>query len=625
MPGPIKNASFLRDKTEYLSQLYSQDTINVKIQAAELRSQTVAYTFKLENQTSIETEFTDLFHILQNQKDQDNEVFWLWCYYCACNLEEIYKAYSQKAKEEQFRLIKQKIKDRLHGVNSPKEPEPNFLQYLLDSFLKALTNLATFSLHISKIRDYIAYSNVCRLYWAFCRLTLTTGLNLAKDVGLIDKLDLLLGTHTDVNKIISVFQAPSAVFNVLSVGFFLGRLFIDGGMMLMHTFFPTELEKGQSRGCEVNTMGYLPGAASIEQYRNSYLFIRNDDKEEFEFYYVPKAGDAIRLTIKNELQFKDDLNKKLKQQETMLLTAEEIALLITAQTEHVPAATTAFERFIKELYKRHCNMANDIVWATVNFLSNFNYLVGISGPAAGFLTAGFLTFDVCMAFYKAYLAEQEFLEKQQQYKKEIADYNNPDKYGSMSYDQRMMHIAMLEKQLKELEINKNAKVASCYFGAAAAALLTVGFTATLLVSTPLLIVGGYFLCTIAVAMYLSTSAFTSFMEKSLRLEEVAKSGSDITQARKQFEIARNDFIFTMVKNTVVPIVLIATFAVCWPAAIILSALYLGYELFHAYNQHKDTQDASESFSQVSSDEQSMDITNDYSTPLLSSDTMAASC
>lgn len=90
-------------------------------------------------------------------------------------------------------------------------------------------------------------------------------------------------------------------------------------------------------------------------------------------------------------------------------------------------------------------------------------------------------------------------------------------------------------------------------------------------------------------MYLSSDAFSKYQEKSLRLEQ-AKDG-DYAVALKEYEAARNDFIFTMVKNTVMPTLLIATYAICWPAAIALTVLYVGYEIYHAYDQHNGKKEA----------------------------------
>lgn len=582
-----QNAAFRRDKQQFFSQIPSLKRTELKIEAIDKRVQTIDYTFLLQNQNALETEFTEMFQVLQNEKDENKEVFWFYCYYCASLLEAFYRAYHQPGKEAGYAALKQKIKDRLDHKEKPAEPEAGFIQSLYDSFLGGFRNLINSPFHASQIRDYVAYSNLCRIYWTFCRLTMTQGLTAAKDLHLIEKLDALLGTHTDVDKIISAIQAPTGIINYFSVGFFVARFMIDGGLLIKHTFFPTELEKGAENGCEINKMDYLPGPASIEEYRNSYILVQEDNNSEIELYYIPKQGDAEKLNIKERNKFKAALLGKMNKEKSVRLSSAEVKELITAQTNHVPEATSCWDRFKFELYKRHCNFANDLVWATVNGITNFNYLFNISGPVAGYITAVFLVFDVCMTLYKCNLAKKEYLTKKAQYLQEIDDYNNPEKFRKMSCQEKMVHIEMLNKQLIELEINWRTKESTFYFVAAAAALLMMGFTAAMLLSPPVLVAGCFFACTIAVAMYLSAGAYSQYQEKSLYLEQAELTGKNLPVALKEYEAARNDFIFTMVKNTVMPIVLITTFAICWPAALALTAMYIGYEIFHAHGQHSD--------------------------------------
>ncbi|RUR20619.1 hypothetical protein ELY21_00605 [Legionella sp. km535] len=583
-----QNAAVRRDKHQFFSEIPSIDTLQLKFKATDQRAETIGYSFLLQNKHLLEAEFTEMFHILKNQDDEKKEVFWIYCYYCASLLEAFHSAYLQPGKQAEYAQIKVQIKERLINKVQHKASEAAFIDSLYNSYLGSFRNLVNSPFHVSQIRDYVAYANLCRIYWAFCRMTLTQGLTMAKDLHLIEKLDVLLGTHTDVDKIISVFQAPVGVINFFSVGFFLIRLMIDGGLLIKHTFFPSELEKGAKNGCDVTKLDYLPGAASIEPYRNSYILVRDEDHDNVQLYYVPKIGTPLKLTVKDPNKFKDELLSKLNEHSTIRLNAHDVKELITAQTGHVPEITTAFERFTNELYKRHCNFANDVVWATVNCLSNFNNLFNISGPVAGYLTAVFLTFDVCMALYKCKLAKEEYLTKKSQYLLEIDDYNNPNLFKKLTDEQRRLHIEMLNKQLSELEINWRTKEATFYFVAAAAAVLMSGFTVAILVSPPMLVLASFFVCTVAVAMYLSAGAYSQYKEKSLYLEQAQLTGKQLPVAYKEYETARNDFIFNMAKNTIMPMVLITTFAICWPAAIALTAMYLGYELYHAYDQHKDT-------------------------------------
>ena len=583
-----QNAAFSRDKLQFFSHITSVGKLDSQIADIDHRAQNIGYTFLLQNQNALETEFTEMFAILQKQDDENKDVFWLYCYYCASLLEAFYKTYSQEGKAEKYNEIKKQIKDRLNREKKQSEAEADFIQSLYHSFLNGFRNLVTSPLHLSQIRDYVAYSNLCRIYWVFCRLTMTQGLTVAKNLNLIDKLDVLLGTHTDVDKIISVIQAPTFVINYFSVGFFVIRFMIDGGLLLRHTFFPTEQEKGAENSCEVHKMDNLPGSASLEAYRNSYIVVQDDTDGDITLFYLPKSGPSQRLAIKNSNKLKADLLAKFGKDQSIRLLADQVRDIITAHTDHVPEVTTRFDRFKQELYKRHCNFANDLAWATVNFLTNFNQITRISGPVAGYLTAVFLVFDVGMAFYKCNLAKQEYLSKKEQYEQEIKEYQDPDRFKNMTEKQKMMHIEMLQQQMISLEINWRTKEGTYYFVAAAAALLLIGFTASMLVTPAILVVGCYFACTIAVAMYFSAGSFSQYKEKNLLLEQAQQTGKNLPVALKEYEAARNDFIFTMTKNTVMPTVIITTFAICWPAAIALTAMYLGYEIYHAYSQHSET-------------------------------------
>jgi hypothetical protein len=500
--------AFSEDKNQFFTQLPLKKDKNSTLQVDEYVKTHMSYPFVLENKQALEDEFNHLFAVLKKQKDENNEAFWLYCYYCATLLEAFHKAYSQQAKEAEYQVIKQKIKNRLLQVKEKdvEVAEEDFISSLQTSFIGGFRNLMKAPYHLSQIRDYVAYSNLCRVYWVFCRLTLVTGFTLLKDLDIIDKLDAILGTHTDVDKIISAIQAPNMVLNYFSVGLFLMRFIIDGGLLIRHTFFPTEEEK------------------------------------------------------KNN--------------------------------------STRYERFKFELYKRHCNFINDLVWATVNFLTNFNQITHIPGPLAGAITAVFLGFDVCMTLYKCHLAKQEYLDKKGQYYQEIAGYvqkiddyaNHPEQFQGMTEKERLekiamlnKHVDMLNKQIAELEIDWRTKEATFYFVAAAATLLMLGFSAALLFTPPGMIVASFFACVVATAMYLSAGAYSKYQEKSLRLEQAQVDDRDV--ALKEYETARNDFIFSMAKNIFMPTLFIATFAVCWPAAVALTALYIGYALYQAYNQH----------------------------------------
>lgn len=88
--------------------------------------------------------------------------------------------------------------------------------------------------------------------------------------------------------------------------------------------------------------------------------------------------------------------------------------------------TTVFERFKYELNKRQFRFANDLVWGSVNFITNFiivnpsHALYVYGGP----ITAAFLVFDLCLILCSALVEKKAYLTKKAQYTLEHAYYKN---------------------------------------------------------------------------------------------------------------------------------------------------------------------------------------------------------
>ncbi|MDR3502756.1 MAG: hypothetical protein P4L79_09255 [Legionella sp.] len=498
------NAAFINDKNNFFSLLRETKTMQSDFERVDALAKNHTYRDLLETQLDLEAEFTQLFAVLKKQNDGDSKEFWMYCYYCASLLESFYKAYSNKAKENEYSNLRVQIRKRiLNEEIEDAKSKTAFAESLVNNFTGSLRNLTNAPYHTSQLRDYVGYANVCRLYWTFTRLTLVNGLRFAKELQFIEQLDAILGTHTDIDKIISVFQSPNGILNYLSVGFFLTRFMIDAGTLVRHVFFPTDEEYNDS------TMG---------------------------------------------------------------------------------------QRLKYELYKLHWGFGNDLTWAGVNFLTNFNHITNIPGPVAGAITAVFLGFDVCMTLYQSYLFKQEYLVKKAQYLRERDSYENPNSpyfIPDLSSEERSQHVRILNKQLDELEVDWKTKEGKLYFAASAASLLMLGFSSTLIFSPPGIIIASYFACTVAIAMYLSTGNYGKYQEKSLRLADAELYNTGLELAQKEFDAARNDFIFTMAKNVIIPSVLIATFALYWPAAVALTVAYLGYELVHAQDQHARNEEIQE--------------------------------
>ena len=262
-----------------------------------------------------------------------------------------------------------------------------------------------------------------------------------------------------------------------------------------------------------------------------------------------------------------------------------VMLKHTFAPSHNEKSLKAAERLYQELIKRHCVMLNDFVWSTINLLSNYSAVFNISASVANGLTALFLIFDVSLLIYRQHLAEQEYMLKRAQYISDKKYYEKLFMEGQIPYEEKNRHHKMLDEQLMSLEINWQATKAGLLCNLTAALLLTVGFSAALLMASPAGLVVSYLICTIAVATYLSADFYGKYAEKSIILQK-CKLGEidsiDLPKALSAVKAARNDFIMSMFKNTFMPLLIVTTFAVCWPAALLLTALYIGYECTAGY-------------------------------------------
>lgn len=245
------------------------------------------------------------------------------------------------------------------------------------------------------------------------------------------------------------------------------------------------------------------------------------------------------------------------------------------------------KRLSNEIYKRHATFLNDIVWGTVNALTNYNELFGLTAPAAGWVVAGFMFFDVCLILWRRHLEEQEYLTKYSQYNFEKKRIKN-ELMTDLSIEERMFleqHLIMLTMQIEQLELGWNTTNSTYLFNASAAILLMTGFSASMLFTPPVMILASYIVCTLAVAMYLSDGAYKNYKEKSLILKNAMLNNEGEEQSLKQYQYARDEFFFTLAKNTLAPTLFIATVAICWQVALALAIAYASFELYRFYSKN----------------------------------------
>jgi hypothetical protein len=497
MTQPFRFDAFYADKQTFFKEVFI-------IQEAQNRSKEQHdFAFQASNRIYFEKQFNHIFSSLKKHGDHRDE-FWLYCYYCTLILYSYNVTYGKKAQATKYAQLRDDIAHRIERGHLPKKShnEEGFLAHFQRKLSEDLGELFSTPFHTTKIRDWLGFANIYRIHFLFCRLTVKQSLLVARDLKLFDKLDDILGRHTDVDAMVSVINAPAEIFNVLSVGLFAARLVLNAGVLVKHTFFPANGE------------------------------------------------------------------------------------------EVIPAPT----RGSYALNDRLCTILNDIAWGSVNGVCNFAKYSKISDFFAGWLTAGFLVFDVSLLLYRRHCAYKEYVQVRDQYEYEKGVLTSAILKNVMSSEQCIQY-KVLDDQLIQLNIEWETTNQTLLFNVAAATLLLAGFSASMLLAASATSVAlCYMVCTIAVAMYITADIYGEYQGASLQFQQ---SGWEIQYLQKQEHIskeqtdhlnlleqkaltARNDFIIAMVKNTVMPLLIVATFAASIEAGFILAIAYVGYECTHGY-------------------------------------------
>lgn len=314
------------------------------------------------------------------------------------------------------------------------------------------------------------------------------------------------------------------------------------------------------------------GSVWFEQFGQGML--SRLDSLSYIFFYLSGALPGIRLLLNMAMLFKH----------TLFPSKHEGKLSLQ-------------ERFWNELRARHWNIINDIVWSSVNTLTNLGPLFKlISSPVANWLAAGFLVFDVFFGLYRRHLAKMEYESKKSEYQGLLEDIRiklNVDDFSLITREQLIAQQNLLLAQLEELERGWSVQNARLYFYISAAVVFAVGYGASFLITSAFAAPIGLFICSVAISMYLSEAAYGTYYEKGLLIEQKEKQlkGLDsldqneqealtleLKQMKKELNQARLDLALSLTKNAVMPLVMMGALAISWEAAIIVAALFITFEV-----------------------------------------------
>ena len=563
--------NFKNDKNAFFAKVdfnaaepFSLDFVEERIRRARLLSDETSvslYSFLLQANRELEAEFNSLiteFEKVIKARDSDRhsaekrKAVWFYYYYCCRLLMEFYgsdkpeeRAYHDPVKRAHYEKHAAKIKQyleqnsdlsqNLSTDSSAKSSLSAFLAELRADFVELLRT----PLKVSSIRSKLGFLNLWRVFWAFCRLTFTTALNYFRDSSIIDKFEQLLGSNFDEKEFIRKMEAPSFIFNALSVGLFVARLLLTVAIGLRHTFFPQGAEKDEKSAWErfkfefykrhpvmmndvawatVNLLTNYPELINISAPVANWL-VAGFLVFDLLLILWQRHLDEKEFKHKNE-QYRLEIDDYLKNQGKC--------------TKQIQDKTSQKESFDKN-------------WSRLNHDVN--------------------SYKDQEKEYKEYQDDIARLEKQKQLNDEL--------------------LAVTIKAQQELRISWETKNSTHCFNALAAALFVAGFSATFLFAAPVVAVVGYAACMVAVAMYLSSGAYGDYKEKSLRFYDaegnydnarggLTRPGLELIQAKNNslqaLQAARKEFWLTMARNVVIPTLMLALLAACWQAAVVFAVL-----------------------------------------------------
>lgn len=549
-----KYGAFSVDKQRFFSESHTN------VDAIRTASLTHSYDFIADNRILIEQEVSQLFAALEKQENKNQE-FLQYCYYCCTMLHAYYATYDKKVKEAEYLDKANQLRQQLESASVAA---PAKAIHTLSQQIKAdLVDLASTPMHTSKIKSKLGLSNVYRIHILFCRLTIGKALLLANELKWFDKLDQMLGTHTDVQRMLDTLKAPTDVFNFLSVGLFVGRFLINVGTTLKHTLTKNPGETHLSW----KTVKARLSREIVDLHWvlvNDAVWASTNLITNYNTYFNISGPVALWLTSGllcfdvAWLLYRHRFDEKEYQVKKEQYTEEK---------EDLKSQMTVFKTQLKketlenETVKALLKLQQDLLSCEVSQNQHLQALhLSIKNGYEDQLQA-------CGQRLSAAMPDDEALKK---------------------LLRAQDHYAMLKHQINALDMAWQKNSATIRFNTAAAFLLASGFSAAYLLSAVLAPIVGYFICIFAVAMYINADQYGAYKEKALIVADRESHHLDTSDAQKEMQAAWHNLCVAMTKSIVMPMAMVTAFAISWPAALILTAAYLGYQATSGYRKPQPT-------------------------------------
>lgn len=237
---------------------------------------------------------------------------------------------------------------------------------------------------------------------------------------------------------------------------------------------------------------------------------------------------------------------------------------------------SSFERFKTEMKKRHVDLISDFAWGAVSGITNYKEFFGLSPLVSNIIMSGFLCFDLSMVCYRHHILKSTYEHKLQQYTEELTHI----------HDRAVWKRIFAQKN--NLEKNWHIAKAKFAINLTAASLFVGGFTPFFIFTAAFVAPLSFMVCSFAMAMYISADSFGDYYKKRLEYQDAKKAHKSTALPYREMCKARNEFGAKLIKNTAMPLLIMAVFAINIPASIALTILFVGFEIGKGYFKEPQT-------------------------------------
>ncbi|KTD25391.1 coiled-coil protein [Legionella lansingensis] len=242
---------------------------------------------------------------------------------------------------------------------------------------------------------------------------------------------------------------------------------------------------------------------------------------------------------------------------------------------------------MQEIEKRGYIMTNDMIWGTVNLLSNYNQFFAISSLVVAQINMFFLTVDIMLFVIR--------------WRYEKSQHNCHTRELMLQKDgfTSSLGLAMANRQLDILNDEWEAQRAFYMINIATANLLAIAYGATLVLSGPLSLGCLAALSMLGNALYNTADEYKKYKQASIAVKREIANGKRVNDEHHRelldeltIECCQAHRIFwkTLLFNTAATAFMITAAATSWPIACALTISYMVYRLQNAYQKHQHRDD-----------------------------------